>query len=293
MKKKITEKPQNKNCFYRLVSLCIVITIVLCSCTQKAKDYDIKLLFLRAGQGDASLILTNDGHSVMIDTGCAQYTDRILASLLAENISELDLLVLTHNHEDHAAGALDILERIQVKELWCIEGGDSYITESIQSVANKRGTIVKLVNEGDEITLGKSTALTLKVLCAYAEGDFDDENENSIILCAAFGDFKALYMADASVKTEKYLLENRENEIKCDILKVAHHGSDSASSEEFIKQAAPSVAVISCEKNNQYAHPHQKTLETLNKYCEFTAMTYNGNFEVFVKDTEIIFNNKY
>ena len=275
-----------------LLILLLALTLVLGSCTTKLDEYDVKYVFLDAGQGDSSVVMTNDGHCVMIDTGTVGYTDKIISSLLWQNVSVIDILILTHNHEDHVAGTIEILENFDVKELWCIDSTQSYISEAIESVAKSCATEIRFVDEGVSVSLGKETALNVEVLCAYAEGDKSQENENAIVVSVSYRDFSALYMSDTGNKTEKYLLENHSDKINCDILKVGHHSSDSSSSEEFIKAADPQVAVVSCEKNNPYGHPHDATLSVLEKYCEYTMFTYNGNFEVKVKGSEIIFENK-
>ena len=269
----------------------ILVVVGLCGCTVADGDFDIKCAFLDAGQGDASLIMTSDGYNVMIDTGAPGSTDKVISSLLSYKVDRIDLLILTHSHEDHVAGTVEILERFEVKELWCLDGSDSYVNRSIEEAAKDNNTALCLADKGESMTLGESVVINVEVLCAYAEGEADNDNENSLIIRASYLDFVALYMADAGHKTEEYLLDNGFD-ISCDVLKVGHHGSDSSSSEDFIKAADPQVAIISCEKNNVYGHPHKKTLDMLEGCCEYIAYTYNGNFEVLVKGTQISFEKK-
>ena len=288
---------KEKNCLIKrtainkislILSVILAVTATLGGCSVK-DDFDIRCVYLDAGQGDSTLITTSEGYTVMIDTGAPGSTDKVVSSLLACNTEKIDLLILTHFHEDHVAGTLDILERFDVTKLWCLKSADNYITDSIVNTAKDQNTKIVYAAEGDSLTLGKSIFLNIDVLCTGTEGGTGDENENSLIIRASYLDFSALFMADAGHKTEQYLLENRVEAIKCDILKVGHHGSDSSSSEEFIKAADPQIAVISCEKNNPYGHPHKLTLDVLKKYCEYTVYTYDGNFEVLVKGAEISF----
>lgn len=275
-----------------LLSVILAIAATLGGCSAD-EEFDIMCVYLDAGQGDSSLIMTNEGHTVMIDAGAPGSTDRIISSLLSYRVEKIDLLILTHFHEDHVAGAVEVLEQFDVNELWCLDGTDNYIRKSIEKTAKSNETKMFYADEGDSMILGDNVSLKLDVLCAYAEGDKDDENENSLIVRAAYIDFCALYMADAGNKTENYLVESQKQAISCDILKVGHHGSDGSSCDDFIKAADPQIAVISCEKNNPYGHPHKLTLDILNKYCEHTVYTYNGNFEVWVKDKEISFKKSY
>jgi len=276
----------------RISALLVVMAVILCACTQGGTQYDVKCVFLEAGQGDSSLVMTRDGHCIMIDTGTVGYTDKIISSLHSMNVSVIDLLILTHNHEDHVAGSVEILERFSVKELWWIESTDNYITNAIESAANKNKTKIRFANEGDTLSVGEDLSVDVSVLCAYAEGEKLEENENAIVVSVSYLDFSALYMSDTGHKTEKYLLEHHKDKVNCDILKVGHHGSDSSSSEDFIKTADPQIAVISCERNNPYGHPHVSTVDLLDKYCEYTVYTYNGNFEALVKGGEISFEKK-
>lgn len=292
-KEKKTRKNQAGICKLSLIlSLIVIISAAFVGCTAQ-NDFDIMCVYLDAGQGDSSLIMTSEGYTVMIDAGAPGKSDNIVASALSYGVERIDLLILTHFHEDHVAGASEVMEQFDVKELWCLEGAESYITKSIENAAKISKTKVVYADQGDSITLGESVSLELTVLCAYAEGDKNDDNENSLIVKAEYLDFSALFMADAGHKTEKYLLENQRQAISCDILKVGHHGSDSSSCEDFIKAADPQIAVISCEKNNPYGHPHKSTLDILDTYCEQTVYTYNGNFEVWVKSAEISFEKKY
>ena len=271
-----------------ILSVILAVAATLGGCSVK-DDFDIKCVYLDAGQGDSTLIVTSEGYTVMIDTGAPGSTDKIVASLLSYGVEKIDALILSHFHEDHVAGTHEVLERFDVTELWCLEGADNYITESIVNTAKEQNTKLVYAAEGDSLTLGNSILLSIDVLCASAEGKTGDENENSLIIRASYLDFSALFMADAGHKTEEYLLENRMEAVNCDILKVGHHGSDSSSSEDFIKAADPQIAVISCEKNNPYGHPHKLTEDILKKYCEYTVYTYDGNFEVLIKGAEISF----
>lgn len=277
----------NKLCV--LMSFVIMVAEILCCCTFNDSGFDIKCVYLDVGQGDSSLIMTGEGYTVMIDTGTPGKTDKVISSLRSYGINKIDLLILTHFHEDHVAGTVDVLEGFEVKDLWCLDSTDNYIIQGIENAAKENKTEVTHANEGDKVTLGESILLEIKILCAYAEGSIEDENENSLIVLASYMDFSALYMADAGYKTEEYLLKNYGKEINCDILKVGHHGSDSSSTEEFINASAPQIAVISCEKNNVYGHPHSKVLDGLREYCEHIAYTYNGNFEVLVTGSQMTF----
>ena len=288
---KNTEK---RNFLKRIVELSsvllITVTLVLCTlsgCADALDQNELTLAFLDAGQGDSALIMTQSGKNVLIDTGAPDSTDKIISAMLKYGVETVDLLILTHMHEDHVAGTLRVLEEFEVNTLWCLKTEDNYITDAIRSRADSRGCKIVYADEGDEAVIDESTNVGIRVLSAYAEGDFDDANENALVVSLYCGNFRALFMADAGFETEKYLMENYPNEIKCDVLKVGHHGSSTSSSEEFVKATGAQVAVISCGENNAYGHPHKETLEVLEKYCDDILFTYGGGTEIFVNGDEI------
>ena len=93
--------------------------------------------------------------------------------------------------------------------------------------------------------------------------DYDDYNENSIVIKAMFKDVSFMFTGDAEKGSEADLINTYKNELKADVLKVGHHGSSTSSSENFIDKVAPRYAIISCGDDNSYNHPHGKTIDTL------------------------------
>ena len=94
---------------------------------------------------------------------------------------------------------------------------------------------------------------------------FEDENYKSLVLSYEFKNIKFLFMGDAPKEIEEKIILSNPN-LRCDVLKVGHHGSNTSSSEDFIKTIKPKIAIISCGYNNKYHHPSDETLEVLEKY---------------------------
>ena len=192
--------------------------------------------FVNVGQGD-SIIIKNRTHTVMIDTGGFKSFDMAEESLIPfmakKKITHLDALILTHDDFDHSGAKDSLMQNFRV---------DNLLTEKNQFP----------YKVGD---------LNINNLNYY---NFDEANDNSLVLSLDFMGKKFLFMGDASVKTEEKILEKYN--VDCDILKVGHHGSNTSTSEKFLKAASPNEAIISCGAKNKYGHPHEEIIERLKKY---------------------------
>lgn len=113
---------------------------------------------------------------------------------------------------------------------------------------------------GDTYTLGDA-----KITIVGPVGTPEDLNNASVVMKVVYGKNSFLFTGDAEEKSEKKILANGAD-IKADVLKLGHHGSSTSTSEEFLKVVSPSLALISCGKDNDYGHPHKETIEKLEKY---------------------------
>ncbi len=214
------------------------------------------------GQGDSILIHSN-GYSALIDTGPAENSKQLTASLHNAGIEVIDVLIFTHLHIDHTGGVSDVLREFEVKnlilpELSTFSEGIGSAQLAINSLTKSGGQIYKAV-EDMHFELGDAQVL---VLGAYA--DIVDDNNRSLIIKAKLEGKSFLFMGDAEMKTEKRLLEDKKD-LKSDVLKVGHHGSNSSTIGDFLEAVEPQFAAISVGKNNQYHHPHLATIKQLKK----------------------------
>ncbi|MDD3712695.1 MAG: DNA internalization-related competence protein ComEC/Rec2 [Candidatus Izemoplasmatales bacterium] len=182
---------------------------------------------------------------ILIDTGKSDDYDNIINYFKKLNIKELDYLVITHYHDDHDGEALDILSDLLVKNL--------VVGNYNQKYENFNQTIM---NEGEVLSCGR---IELTNLNGYSG---DEENNRSLVLWGNVGGDTWLFTGDIEKFVEKRILQKYDLEV--DILKVAHHGSITSSTEEFIAAYEMKYAFISVGKNN-YSHPHDEVIKRLVK----------------------------
>ena len=220
---------------------------------------DIEVHFLDVGQGDATLVIC-DGEAMLIDGGgpsCGQF----IYAYLRECVDELVYMISTHPHADHVGGLAAALNAVPVGVIFStVDSWDTKVFENVVLYAEMQGTPIVCPNEGDVFTLGGAE---VTVLHCWPEAW--ETNDMSIVLRVDYGDTSFLFTGDAEYMSE-YMMIDSGWELKSDVLKVGHHGSDTSSTQEFIDAVLPDYAVISCGKNNPYGHPAEEVLERL-KEC--------------------------
>jgi competence protein ComEC len=263
--------------------------------------YPPKLLevdFLDAGQGDAELIKTPYGQNILIDGG----PDNKVLSELGRNLplfeKKIDLIILTHPHDDHVIGLIDVLKKYQVGKILLADspGNAPAYEEFLRLLSEKNfcpaavspqsplrdcggaGSRVILVLGRQTITLGPD--LRLEILHPE-KGDIGlDLNEDSIVARLIYKNKTFLFTGDASLKTEAKLL-GEKIDLRTDVLKVGHHGSETASTLDFLRVVTPEYAVIECGVNNQFGFPKADTLWRLQKVgAKILRTDLNGTIKI-------------
>ena len=251
-------------------------------------------------EGDSILIISPTGKAALIDTGDTGKGKLVLDALKRYQVERLDYFIATEPHSDHIGGADEVLKGVKVGTV--IDNGVDLSTPAPEAAASpkgkgakakatptppplKKGAVTAFFDKyqaavkqsgaqyekaqpGKRYDLGGGAILTV---IAPSEPFFTKEqmkaggneiNANSIVLRLDFGDFSMLFMGDAEAQTEQRLL-GKNLELKANVLKVAHHGSKYATSEEFVKRVKPEAAIISDGAWNRYGHPAQVVLDRL------------------------------
>lgn len=251
-------------------------------------DGRLHVTFLDIGQGDAILIVTPGGRQVLIDGGP---DPQRLMTLLGERVPfwdhSLDMVVLTHPHEDHAAGLAEVLRRYDVD--LALERETDYPSPAYalwRSALEEGKVPILQAATGQRITL--DSGLALEVLYPperLLEGTSSDQNNASVVVRLVYGETSFLFSGDIQMEVESFIM-HRPLSVQSTVFKVAHHGSRSSTGPEFLLAVSPQVAVISAGEDNRFGHPHQETLDTLGRFLpqeRIRLTATDGNVE-FVSD---------
>lgn len=219
---------------------------------------DMKVHFIDVDQGDSTFIELPNGEAMLIDAGETDQADKVVTYIYTQGYDTIDYVVATHAHSDHIGGLPDVLDSFNIENFYMTSAvATTSIYEDMLNAVDESGAAIHDVMAGDVIY---NEANLLIEVVAPKEIDYDEQNNNSVIIKLTYGDDKFLFTGDAEKSEEDGIWTN----IKCDVLKVGHHGSDSSSSSNFLKKVEPSYAVISCGLHNSYGHPTNDVLIRLN-----------------------------
>lgn len=250
-----------------LTMVTLIIFVVMQVCTFINIDGKLKIYFIDVGQGDSMLVRTVRGKNILIDGGGSKDPDydigeKILVPyLLDRRIKTLDYVIISHFDEDHATGVAQILGKIDVSSIILtrqLEENDIY--RHILSIAKEKKIKLIYVKEGDVLKIGG-----IKISIIHPENKLminNPMNNNSIVCKVEYNSFSMLLTGDIEMEAEELILRKNIN-LKADVLKVAHHGSKTSTTGEFLKAINPKVALIGVGKNNNFGHPSNEVIQRL------------------------------
>ena len=220
----------------------------------------LKIYFIDIGQGDSTLIVTPKNKKILIDGGEGK-TNVLFQYLLDRRINKIDYIIISHFDSDHCNGLIEIIEKMRVENIvMSKQSKESQEYKKILEIIKQKNIKVSTVKAEDKIIIEKN--LYIKILNPAEKFEFQDLNNNAIVAKLVYKNFSMLFTGDIE-KAEENLAKKYKNELKSTILKVAHHGSKTSTSEEFLKYVEPQIALIGVGENNKFGHPNQITIEKL------------------------------
>jgi competence protein ComEC len=258
--------------------------ILLATCCvlwpSRAIDTRLRVTVLDVGQADGIVVQTPRGHVVLVDAGgrlerLAQSSgsaaeavgERIVVPfLLRHGIHAIDAIVISHPHGDHAGGVAPALRRLRVDRIG--DGGQRYGGHAYQdALATARSENVPVVYPRAGAEWRTDDGVLLHFLgpsLPFIANSRNDINENSVAFTLRYRAFCMLFTGDAGAAAEERILSENAD-LRCDVLKVGHHGSAYSSTEAFIDAVHPRCAIISVGRRNLFGHPSPSTLQTLQR----------------------------
>lgn len=219
---------------------------------------EFEVHFIDVGQADSALILCG-GEAMLIDGGTNETGQQVAAYIEEQDIKRLKYMIGTHPHEDHIGGLDTVMDSVTTETLLMPSlKYDSRTCEDVLKAAGENHVPIQNPAAGDIYSLGDAVVTVL----APVRTGYMDTNNHSIVVRIDYRETSFLFTGDAEIEAEYDMLETGWN-LKADVLKVGHHGSDTSTSEGFIHAVAPSYAVISVGAHNSYGHPAEQTIERL------------------------------
>lgn len=238
-----------------------------------SKKGELQITMLDVGQGDGIYIKTPQGRHFFIDGGSSDVSNvgtyRIEPYLESQGVAELDYVFVSHGDSDHISGIEEMLanQEFGIRIHTIVLSNENVIDEAqyaLAELASINKTKVVVMEAGDKIIEEISSDKQMKVTCIAPADAFEGEigNASSMVLDLQYGEFDMLFTGDLEKEGETAVTESGELR-DYDVLKVGHHGSKNATSEEFLEQVKPEIALISAGKDNSYGHPALETIERL------------------------------
>ncbi len=251
---------------------------------------EARIDFIDIGNGDA-ILFRDEGECMLIDGGGIPFKEGdnqgvkvLLPYLKYEGINKIDKVVISHSDFDHIYGIIEILGLVGMDEIILNDyyaDKDGYLLDLLRERAMLFDVDIVYVKNEERLDFGSGNFV---FYTPYKREDEINPNSASIMILGEFYDKRFLFLGDCEKDEEVYLLEEYDDMIRdVDLLKVAHHGSKTSSGEDFIREASPSLSLISVGRHNRFGHPNDEVLARLEASSDEVLMTSeSGQITVFI-----------
>ncbi len=245
-----------------LLALGVILFLILCSF---AHSQNLKVIFFDVGQGDAILI-SQGQNQVLIDGG---KDGKIILEKLGKYVPfwdrTIEMVIATHPDADHIGGLIEVARNYKIETVLETDAkSDSQTFKTWEDLINSKNIEKTEALKNTAIKFPNEAQIQILYPFSLANSSGSDSNDWSVAARLNFGKNKFLFTGDLPSAKEAELM-NSKSDVSADVLKVSHHGSKYATSEEFLNAVSPEEAVISVGKNNSYGHPAPEIIERLLK----------------------------
>lgn len=242
-----------------LICVCFILVGI---CTVHLPRRDVHLSFLDVGQGDSIFIRTPDDYTVLIDGGPNSLVVEELAAVLPRYSRHIDILVLTHPHADHVNGLVEVIKRFDIGKVMLVgtPSGNAYYREFL-ALCDSWEIPMYHVQARRDVKVGSFLYMDIVWPSNSMAGKaFENLNNASLAMRIITPHKTVMLSGDAEIEQEHEMLASGFD-LSADILKAGHHGSRTASSDEFLQAVYPETVVIQSGIDNSFGHPHKEALE--------------------------------
>lgn len=245
---------------------------------------NLEVHFIDVGQGDSTFIESNN-EVMLIDAGEEESSEKIIEFLKDNDVTTLKYVVATHPHSDHIGGVNKILDTFEVENIIMPNATTNTKTfeDLVTNIKNKNINVIMANKNSNIYSLGDSQFKLLS-----PKGIFiDNLNNNSVVLKLEYENASFLFTGDIEKEAENQLVYSNLD-LSSTVLKVAHHGSDTSSTVEFLNKVNPIVSVISVGEGNSYNHPYENVIRRINEYSEYLYRTdINGTVSMYTDGEQL------
>ena len=255
------------------------------SLVTQEEDGDLLMYVIDTGNSDSIVLRTPGRQAILVDAADNDDSSRTLATLDALGIKSLAAAVATHPDADHIGSMDDVLTSIPVETIYLTDQtSDTKTYDNLVESIEQSGVRQDIVTAGYRFEIDGVSFTVLNP----QDKEYEDNNNSSIVLLVEYGSTRFLLEGDAETDALSDILAQYSPELDIDVLKVGHHGSSNATTEEFLDVTTPELAVITCGKDNDYGHPHRKVTDMLKQDGVTTLRTdQNGDIAIFSDGEDI------